>query len=339
MIRNSFLKKSFVLLLFVAAVSVSCCKPSEPSDPFKGKPIQFTTARAVTTKASFNGKQPDGKYQIVWENGDVLRISSPEVSWADYLISIQSNLSLSPKTNGTELRWGTGLHHFYAVYPSCDINGNVVSANIPSIQGSVLLLSLVEEEDREYAPLLSQYGFMAAAAEASPSNDPVSLSFNPLFCALQFYVSSEAEEPVQVSGFRVESAGGGALAGCFTAALAAQADPAVTIDPATTSPQITVTLDSDSSHPLLQGAVMKITAIALPQDLTNLTAYFTVNGQEIALPLVDNDGNPITVHPGQTVDVVAYGLLTPEGTDPEPETPVGITISIDGIVVSEYELN
>ena len=143
MIRNSFLKKSFVLLLFVAAVSVSCCKPSEPSDPFKGKPIQFTTARAVTTKASFNGKQPDGKYQIVWENGDVLRISSPEVSWADYLISIQSNLSLSPKTNGTELRWGTGLHHFYAVSPSCDINGNVVSANIPSIQGSVLLLSLV----------------------------------------------------------------------------------------------------------------------------------------------------------------------------------------------------
>ena len=338
MLRNSFLKKSFVLLLFTAAVSVSCCKSNDPSDPLKGKPVQFTTAKAVNTKASFHWQQPDGKYQILWENGDIIRISSPEASWADYQIEVQAALNITPKTNGSELLWGSGLHHFYAVYPSCDINGNTVSVTIPSTQGTQFVGSLAGDS-REYRPLLSQYGYMAAAAEASPTNDPVSLTFNPLFTTLQFYVSSEAESYVQVSGFRLESAGGGALAGSFTAALAAQADPAISINPATTSSQITVTLDPQGSNPLIPGETMKITAIALPQDLTNLTAYFTVDGQEIALPLSDDNGNPIIVHPGQTVDISAYGLLTPQGTDPEPEKPVGITISIDGLLVSEFELD
>lgn len=284
-----------------ALLLVSCGKWTYTS---KGKPISFTFSQTAMN----------------WTSDDVIRVNSPQASGpgggADY--TIQGN-SLTPV--GTQLRWGDGLHSFYAVYPAGEISGNVVSANIPSTQNA------------------GTKGVMVAYAEAIRSQEAVNLPFQHLYTTIEFVVGTGNFDGIEVSGFRLESAGGGALAGGFKAALAAQADPAVTIDPASTSSQITVTLDPKGTNPLIMGEIMKITVIALPQALTNLTAYFTVDGQDVSLPLTDSSGNPITVQPGQTVDITALGLLTPQGTGPEPEVPVNITISIDGLVVSEYELD
>lgn len=351
MIRNAFLKRSFVLLLFLAVTAVSCCKHNNGYEGYKGKSITFSTSRTVDTKATFS--YPDGICKIYWENGDVIRIYSPDAiasggsqNWADYGISVQGGLAIFPKIKGNELQWGgDGQHHFYAVFPVGDLNGNTVTANIPSTQTTQEARSLVDES-YEFFPMLSQYGYMAAAAEVIPNADPVNLVFKPMFTTICFCVSSNGDDDVVVSGFRLESAGGGALAGGFTAALSAQADPAITINPASTSSSIDVTLDPDGPFNLQKDARLIVSVIVLPQDLTNLTAYFTVNGQDVALPLAGSDGNPIVIHPGQYVNIMALGLLTPgdpgpgPGPDPEPEdVPVDVIITIDGLVVSEYELD
>ena len=100
-----------------ALLLVSCEKWTYTS---RGKPISFTASQTA----------------INWTSDDVIRIFCPQAfgsgSEADYTIQ---GSTLTPK--GTQLRWGDGIHSFYAVYPAGEISGNVVSANIPSTQSAV----------------------------------------------------------------------------------------------------------------------------------------------------------------------------------------------------------
>ena len=115
-------------------------------------------------------------------------------------------------------------------------------------------------------------------------------------------------------------------AALFACALSAHAAPSVTIDPSTTSPEITIPLDLTVHG----GETLVLTVAALPQDLTNLTAYFTVNGEEHALPLVDQAGNPLTISAFQNVTITADGILDAEGL---------FTVSIEGQDVDNYDLS
>lgn len=263
------MKKIPGLLLMATLLLVSCEKWTYTS---KGKPIDFTFSQTA----------------INWTSDDVIRIFCPQASksgsGADYTIQ---GSTLTPK--GTQLRWGDGIHSFYAVYPAGEISGNVVSANIPSAQNA------------------GTKGVMVAAAEAIRSQDAVALQFQPLYTTLEFVVGPGDYSDIEVSAFRLESAGGGALAGDFKAALAAQSDPALTIGPSTTS-QITVDI-----NPVIldAGQTIKVTVVALPKDLTNLTAYFTVDGEEQALPLVDEAGNPIVVPACRKTTITATDFLSP----------------------------
>ena len=276
-----------------ALLLVSCEKWTYTS---RGKPISFTAQQTAMN----------------WTSDDVVRISSPQasgsVSGADYTIQ---GSTLTAK--GTQLRWGDGIHYFYAVYPAGEISGNVVSANIPSTQNA------------------GTKGIMVAAAEAIRSQDPVVLPFKPLYTTLEFVVGSGDYSGIEVSGFRLESAGGGALAGGFKAALSAQTAPALTIGPSTTS-QITV----DISPVILDaGQTIKVTVAALPKDLTNLTAYFTVDGEEQALPLTDQDGNPIVIPACRKTTITATDFLSPT----YEEGIARFKVTIEGQDVDDYTLD
>ena len=275
-----------------ALLLVSCEKWTYTS---RGKPISFTAQQTAMN----------------WTSDDVVRISSPQasgsVSGADYTIQ---GSTLTAK--GTQLRWGDGIHYFYAVYPAGEISGNVVSANIPSTQNA------------------GTKGIMVAAAEAIRSQDPVVLPFKPLYTTLEFVVGSGDYSGIEVSGFRLESAGGGALAGGFKAALDAQADPAVTIDPSTSS-QITVEL---SPVILNAGQTLRITVVALPKDLTNLTAYFVVDGEERDLPLVNDYGAPIVIPACHKTTIISNDFLAPEYV----EGSARFKVTIEGQDVDDYDI-
>ena len=276
-----------------ALLLVSCGKWTYTS---KGKPISFTFSQTAMN----------------WTSDDVIRVNSPQASGpgggADY--TIQGN-SLTPV--GTQLRWGDGLHSFYAVYPAGEISGNVVSANIPSTQNA------------------GTKGVMVAYAEAIRSQEAVNLPFQHLYTTIEFVVGTGNFDGIEVSGFRLESAGGGALAGGFKAALAAQADPAVTIDPSTSS-QITVEL---SPVILNAGQTLRITVVALPKDLTNLTAYFVVDGEERDLPLVNDYGAPIVIPACHKTTIISNDFLAPEYV----EGSARFIVTIEGQDVDDYDID
>ena len=144
-----------------ALLLVSCEKWTYTS---RGKPISFTASQTA----------------INWTSDDVIRIFCPQAfgsgSEADYTIQ---GSTLTPK--GTQLRWGDGIHSFYAVYPAGEISGNVVSANIPSAQND------------------GTKGVMVAAAEAIRSQDAVALQFQPLYTTLEFVVGPGDYSDIEIA--------------------------------------------------------------------------------------------------------------------------------------------
>lgn len=296
------MKKFLGLLLFAAVSLVSCEKLYNTS---KWKPVSFTASGAVSELSADD---------IVRITCSECTVSGSSQKWADYTVPMGGASLVPLDAPGSELRWGNALHHFYAVYPVSDVAGNVLSGIIPKIQNA--------ESQR-----LSLY--MAAAAEAIRSEQPVDLKFIPLYTTLEFSVSA-GESDVVVSGFRLVSEGG-ALAGGFQAALSAQGDPSVTIGPSTSS-EITVSLGSDGSVAVNKGGTLIVTVIALPKDLTNLTAYFIVNGKEKALPLVNQNGVPLVVSGGKKTRIIARDFLTPEQEG-------FFKISIESQDVDEYDLS
>ena len=298
------MKRLIGLIIIAAALVVSCEKLTSSS---KWKPVSFS---ATNTAVSLT-------------MGDIIRINCPEAfvshasqTWADYILSIGGmSTTVVPKNDSTKLLWGNGLHHFYAVYPSSEITDNIVSSSISDTQENG-----------------AKIGSLVAAAEAIRGEQTVNLVFQPLFTTIEFRVSAEGGSDVEVTGFRLESSGGSALAGSFKAALSTQTDPVVTPDPSSVSSVIMVDMDPTTVH---SGESLTVTVIALPQDLTNLTAYFIVNGEERALPLADQNGSPLVIKACQKTTVTATGFLDPEVDDGS----AGFKVTIDSQGVDDYDIS
>ena len=71
--------------------------------------------------------------------------------------------------------------------------------------------------------------------------------------------------------------------------------------------------------------------IAVPQDLTNLTAKFTVDGDEVEIPL-KKDGEFITFKAGKKSRINAPGILGPETQE------TGFDTDIDDQDVDDYNI-
>ena len=66
--------------------------------------------------------------------------------------------------------------------------------------------------------------------------------------------------------------------------------------------------------------------------MTNLTARFTVDGNEVVIPLKDSDGNFITFRNGRKSRINAPAVFGPEAVE------AGITTVIEGQDIDEYSL-
>ena len=340
------MKKIFGLLLCAAAVLTVSCERQEQPFGFgnKGKAVKFTTS--VGTKTALQGYTENGVEAVLWEDGDVFTVWSEQASvadsdqkWADYKVTASAGVAtaVNPATEGVELLWGEGAHTFFAGYPAGKLQGNKLSANIPSSQ------KLNKLDDFVFGPALSEIGYMAASAQAQPDAATVNLAFKPLFSVFEFIVSAGETAEVNVTDFRlgVQEGSKVVLVGGFAANLSAQAAPEIVVDYSGASGEIKAQLGDGSGVKLLQGQTLTVSVIALPLDLSALIAYFTVDGKEVAVPLVKKDGSPILFPAGQKARVTALGVLAPETppTPPTPADPVVITVEINGIPVTDYDIS
>lgn len=326
------MKKYLVPLLFAAALLVSCEKQQESTQPVpKGDAIEFSmSSTAVNTKTSY-GAISGSTQPINWENGDKFTVYCNEAflvdsddKKADYKVTTSSSgNSVSPDDQNKQLMWGgDGNHTFYAIYPAGNLQGGSVTCTIASTQDLT--------GTNGYAPLLSSYGYMVAASTATKANKVVNLNFKPIFSTIEFTVGPGPSTDIDITGFRLESTSS-TLAGSFNASFAPGSDPSCT-GFSDNARQISVRF-GDTVH-IAKGSSITFTVIAVPNDMTDLTAYFSVDNKELAIPLKNKDTNTfITLRGGRKSRINAAGALGPEAIQ------AGFTVDITSQGVDEYSIS
>ena len=326
------MKKFLVPLLFAAALLVSCEKQQESKQLLpKGEAIEFAmSSPAVNTKTAY-GEVTGTKQPINWEDGDKFTVfceealvSGGDKKEVDYKVSTSgSSSSVTPDNPDVQLMWGgEGKHTFYAAYPAGTLDGNTLLCEIPYTQ-------TLEGKDGVYAHMLSECGYMVAATTANKSNSAVSLTFKPIFTAIEFTVGPGPAKDVEVKGFRLESANS-TLAGSFSARINLDSAPTYA-DFISQAKSISVRFGENNSVKIAKGKTITFTVIAVPQDLTNLTAKFTVDGDEVEIPL-KKDGEFITFKAGKKSRINAPGILGPETQE------TGFDTDIDDQDVDDYNI-
>ena len=237
----------------------------------------------------FNTIAGDGRYErIEWvPDTDLIRIychqagaDGSSCEYADYkVVSPVSPATPAPSGSQTEkstagvapasadantLRWSSGAHHFYAMYPAPDTKwkydgtqsvadgdatityknpdytGAVVTGVIPSSQ-----VVRWNSTQKEYEPNMN-YAYMYAATSVEAGNE-VFLSFKPLVTTLQFTIKAGDADAADLTltGFKLKSESV-YLSGRFAA----------TLDGTTDTPAISVSTDGDSPEPTKEVSVL-----------------------------------------------------------------------------------
>lgn len=267
----------------------------------------------------FNTVTGEGRYErIDWVTGkDRIRIfcakaydgSAASGHASDYTVTTPTSTSneksiahITPVT-GNGLRWGTGMHYFYALYPApgtkwkydesqvvgseasignATNNQAVISGTIPAVQAVAW-----NSSQKEYEPNMN-YAYMYAATAVSARND-VTLTFKPLVTSLQFTIKAADANAAGLTliGFKLKSdASANPLAGTFTATLSTASGTPSVGTPTNASHEITLSIPSNQQRPLSQNDLIKITVLALPVELTKLSIELTfTNGVTRSLDL------------------------------------------------------
>ena len=242
------------LLVPAAALCVlmtaSCQKEREQFRFTAGEEVHFTIGSGgAATKAAYSGVKNSDKTieRIDWEVDDTLRIycdavSEPSTKWADYVVTdvTPDGASSTARINGTGgvgLRWGTGDHTFYAVYPSPEagsvatavsispykpvelkssasksISGAAVTAKLPAVQKVVgdITTSATDATLKIAAPDLKNMLMTAKSAVYNPEtgieDGEVFLAFTPLTTAVQFTITNQTGAALILSSVSLTSA-------------------------------------------------------------------------------------------------------------------------------------
>lgn len=142
--------------------------------------------------------------RIDWENGDLIRILSDQVSsptkYADYDITLSGAQGVTSQATasahgGTEaLQWGSGVHTFFAMYPSehttgtedgigLELTGSTsarATAVLPADQSAQAKTITLEDSSTAVYYGNMKLAYMTAATTASEGADQVTLSFKPM---------------------------------------------------------------------------------------------------------------------------------------------------------------
>lgn len=253
-----------------------------------GKAVKFSAASNIVTKAVYGGDTEDGKFQqIIWENGDPIRIFSAQAItnnneyYADYTVSRAGDNGRYSygKLNAPEapLMWDdawTSGYEFWAMYPASagtSMTGfsfdGYFTANIP---------------DDGY--------LMVAHSNAAYGQSKVVLEFYPAFTAFRINVASDVDG-VTINSLSLTSSET-PLTGTFAAKIATNVSQdgqgiEYYVPSADASYSATSTLVEDKEN-----GVRSFVIFCLPGTLSHLTLHcnYTQNGEAKTKKLKLQDG-------------------------------------------------
>lgn len=232
-------KLSFIIGIILASVSVSsltsCQKDSKW--PNFGKEIRFTVNSGnAVTKAAYSGEIGGGKERIDWQAGDLIRIyceqaSEPDDKFADYKVSsVETPVEGSAistahieGTGGVGLRWGEGDHVFYSAFPSPVTGGvtkTIIGKDVTASLAATQAVTAVRNSGFVYTADPDLKNMLMTAKTICPEEnlsdgEMVSLSFTPLTTAVQFTITNQSKEDLNLKSVSLTSASS-ALNGDFT---------------------------------------------------------------------------------------------------------------------------
>lgn len=233
-LKCSAMKHLKCLLILLISISAVCSCNSNSDEKYgipSGQEVTFNVGNAGnSTKASYSGSVTGGVERIDWQKDDRLRmfcdaVSEPESGWADYTVlsdgSPNDNVSSAciAATGGIGLRWGTGKHVFYGVFPApgdgiaTDISRDmgdsftphhvIVSANLASAQAVTGDILKNSAGTFVAAPDLKNLLMVAKSAEYDPgamsAGTKVILNFKPLTTAILFTVTNGTGDVMELS--------------------------------------------------------------------------------------------------------------------------------------------
>ena len=312
--------------LAAAAILAGCTKEKEKEvwRPTPGTQIIFGASTSwfngadPSTRTEYSGKDENGNAmnrdsgyeRIDWKAGyDQIRIlcdAAANGPVADYNItgtvtaSAQKSQASMKQVESSGLRWGTGDHYFYAMYPVpgmssnydfgsdktvAEANAKIESTTVSGSPATARITGVVPAEQHavkvgnEYKANMN-YAYMYAAALVkdgfTPSEDnTVTISFHPLVTMFEITLKQMASDPMtaDLKLTKVElSAPSGKLSGKFQADLSFDsndAPQAVTSAVGTTGNTISLVLPDGGV--VLGDDPIKVNLLALPLEHTNLT--------------------------------------------------------------------
>ena len=325
----------FASLLGGLILLAGCQKDGKLFDKSNGQ-FRFGVSSKVLTRTAYGEYNEAGNHQdINWTADDQIRIYSPTAArrvgveqglaeaeryyWADYKIipdasdktkATIENLIDDGNGLGNGLAWERGKesksHSFYAIYP---LNGNSVPTDgtgntIDGAKGTFADLTIPDTQAFSEKGNLEQYGYMTAYAEGKGTDKEIKLDFSPAFTAFEISIRS-ADAAIALTSFQLTAADDApALTGDFAANY--DASGVRTFDCTEADGRsISVNLSGKSAPAASENKDLVFTVLALPQDLTGLTASFTFGGNTRSLKLnysssyegTDEGGNPLKNQP------------------------------------------
>lgn len=203
---------------------LSCNGKEEPqSARAEGEEIIFgAVSNAESTKASYSGElDADSNERINWQTGDRVRIVCPQASaptdryladhpsdkYEDYTVTsvksdgAQSSAGITHPGSNIGLRWGTGLHYFYSMYPCpSDLDQKVnMTDDGTNIKATCILPatqsygSLSKDSNNNYTATANPlYMYLIGYATASSTDSgPVQIEYNPAFTSFEITVQND----------------------------------------------------------------------------------------------------------------------------------------------------
>lgn len=262
--------------------------------------------------------------RIDWDNGDLIRIISDQVSsspkYFDYDISLSENVSIKsfatadPHGADHGLQWGSGTHTFFSMYPSQATAGAqsgiglaltggstaTATADLPADQSASLRTVTLEDSSTASYYGNMKLAYMTAATQAAEGTENVTLSFKPMVTT--FFINVVNTTGSTMTLRRVElTSSSTALSGKYQVAMDSNnqrpgayqywdGDSWEDSISSTGHNSIYADFSGGVSIPATGGNSITVALFALPQNISNLT--LTVTSDEtgpISLPLKYND--------------------------------------------------
>ena len=293
-------------------VMTSCLKETG-RDGF-GKPVSFGAKASISssTKTSYSGDlHASDMERIDWENTDIIRIISNEVSepsekYADYGITLESNedkysyATAAPYGADHGLIWGSGTHHFFALFP------NPSSGNTLAISGGNGLATTTLTADQSttqtrtgknetyYANM--DLAYMTAAVSAASGTESVELAFTPIVTTFYVTVVNTTGAAMTLRRVALSSAANAMTATWRTSFTDANVRTYTFSEggswvgtPTRTDANSTIYADFNGLS-VAQNGKVTLALFAIPKDITQLSLSVTSDETgEITLPLKYNN--------------------------------------------------